>query len=89
MLELHRLTPATTTTALLCERNHVSVHTVKKVFITKFIISQLHKRNNFNVDAFHIAPQSLTLVMVARMEEEQFELDAVLKRMKILYQQHL
>ena len=47
------------------------------------IISQLHKRNNFSVDAFHIAPQSLTLVMVARMEEEQFELDAVLKRIKI------
>ena len=35
-----RLTPATTTTALLCEHNHVSVHTLKKVSIKKFIISR-------------------------------------------------
>ena len=40
MLELHRSTPATTTTALLCERNHVPVHTVEKIFIKQFIISQ-------------------------------------------------
>ena len=40
MLELHRSTPATTTTVLLCERNHVSVHTVEKIFIKQFIISQ-------------------------------------------------